>query len=124
VGLYFDEDPRRIEFVRRMRTPPGNPTQYRASTLQALMLMNGEFTATTASPTMSSLLGALEAPYLTDEDRVDALFFATLAREPGDDERTTVLAEFERAKSDDERRFVKSDMLWALLNSTEFAFNH
>jgi hypothetical protein len=124
VGIYFDEDPRRIEFVRRMRTPPGSPTQYRASTLQALMLMNGEFTATTASPTMSSLLGALEAPYLTDGDRVDALFLATLAREPEDDERTAVLAEFERAKSDDERRIVKSDVLWALLNSTEFAFNH
>jgi hypothetical protein len=123
-SVYFDEDPRRIEFVRRMRTPPGSPTQYQASTLQALMLMNGAFTAATASPTMSSLLGALEAPYLADAEQVDALFLATLAREPGEDERAAVLAEFERAKSDDERRLVKSDVLWALLNSTEFAFNH
>ena len=35
----------RIEFVRRMRTPPGDPTQFRAGTLQALMLMNGPFMA-------------------------------------------------------------------------------
>jgi hypothetical protein len=124
LGLSFDEDPRRIEFVRRMRTPPGSPTEFRASTLQALMLMNGAFTDMTASPTASNLLGALEAPYMADAERVDALFLATLAREPSENERTAVLAEFERAKSDDERRLVKSDVLWALLNSTEFAFNH
>ena len=80
----LDEDPLRIEFVRRMRTPPGKPTEYRAGTLQALMLMNGAFTDAATAHDRSSLLGALDAPYMTDDERVDALFLATSARGPED----------------------------------------
>ena len=49
----LDEDPLRADFVRRMRPPPGSATEYRAGTLQALMLMNGramaDITATAAA---------------------------------------------------------------------------
>jgi hypothetical protein len=123
MPVSLDEDPMRIEFVRRMRTPPGQPTQYRAGTLQVLMLMNGEFTDAVSSSVRSSLLGALEAPYLTNEERVDALFLATLAREPSGEEREACLAELAATETPAERRRVQSDILWALLNSTEFAFN-
>ena len=124
VALSLDEDPLRIEFVRRMRTPPGNATEYRAGTLQALMLMNGPFTAAAASADRSSLLGALEAPFMSDNERIDALFLATLARPPEADEREACLVELRNVETPAGRRRAESDVLWALLNSTEFAFNH
>lgn len=123
-ALSLDEDPRRVEFVQRMRTPPGDPTEYRAGTLQALMLMNGPFTAAVAAPDGSSLLGALDAPYLDNDARIDALFLATLAREPAEEERAMCVAQLDACTSGAERRAALGDMLWAVLNSTEFAFNH
>jgi hypothetical protein len=123
-GVGLDEDPNRIEFVRRMRTPPGSPTQYRAGTLQALMLMNGAFTDNVSSYDKSSTLGALAAPFMTDDERIDSLFLATLARQPDADERAACLDELRRGKTAEERQRALSDVLWALLNSTEFAFNH
>jgi hypothetical protein len=123
-GGGLDEDPNRIEFVRRMRTPPGSATQYRAGTLQALMLMNGVFTDNVSAHDRSSLLGALNAPFMTDDNRIEALFFATLAREPTADERGACLDELQKCATAAERQRAQSDMLWALVNSTEFAFNH
>jgi hypothetical protein len=123
-GAGLDEDPNRIEFVRRMRTPPGSPTQYRAGTLQALMLMNGAFTDNASSHDKSRTLAALAAPFMNDEQRVDSLFLATLAREPDAEERAACLEELRRGKTAEERQRALSDVLWALLNSTEFAFNH
>jgi hypothetical protein len=123
-GPGLEVDPARIEFVRRMRTPPGSPTQYRAGTLQALMLMNGALTDSVAAHDRSSLLGALSAPMMTDDQRVETLFLAALARLPDADERDACLEELRRVKSDAERQRALSDVLWALLNSTEFAFNH
>lgn len=120
----LNEDPRRMEFVRRMRPPPGEPTAYRAGTLQALMLMNGSATAGATSPDVSSLLGALEAPFMDDRDRIDVLFLATLAREPDEYERAFINEALAHCISISERRQLFSDTLWALLNSTEFAFNH
>ena len=120
----FDEDPARVEFVRRMRPPPGSATEYRAGTLQALMLMNGPVAAAVTGHERSSLVGALDAPYLEDEDQVEAVFFAVLAR-PADSEELSACVQVLKASSnDDERKRALSDILWALLNSTEFAFNH
>lgn len=120
----LDENPLRMEFVRRMRPPPGEATEYRAGTLQALLLMNGRATAGVSGAATSSLLGSLEAPFMTDGDRIEAMYFATLARAPSDDERALFTEMLAECKSPDERRGAFSDMLWALLNSTEFAFNH
>lgn len=116
-------DPVRMQFLRRMREPPGSPTEYRAGTLQALMLMNGMTTAELTDHQRSRLLGALDAPFLSAEDQVEVLFLATLCREPDFDERTMTLGLLAEAEGQAERERVLSDLLWALLNSTEFAFN-
>ncbi len=116
-------DPLRIQFVRRMREPPGNPTEYRAGTLQALMLMNGTTTAELADHQRSRLLGALTAPFMDTEDRIEASFLATLCRQPEMEERSMAIELLEGAESAVERDRVLSDLLWALVNSTEFAFN-
>ncbi len=120
----LDEDPVRMEFVRNMRAPPGSATEYRAGTLQALMLMNGRVAAGVSDKDASNLLGAIVAPFMSDEERVESLFLATLSRPPDDDERQAFVATLAECKTDEERNRALSDVLWALLNSTEFAFNH
>jgi hypothetical protein len=123
MAAMLDEDPNRVEFVRRMRTPPGDPTEYRAGTLQALMLMNGQATARATAPQESRLLGAIDAPFLSDPERVDALFLATLSRLPTETEQAMFVAAVAEGSTPAERRQALSDGFWALLNSTEFAFN-
>jgi hypothetical protein len=120
----LDEDPNRTEFVRRMRPPPGEATEYRAGTLQALMLMNGKAMSGVTTAERSSLLGALEAPFMNDDERIDALFLATLSRQPDEEERRMFVEMLAECKEPSDRQQAFSDMFWALLNSTEFAFNH
>jgi len=120
----LDEDPVRMEFVRNMRAPPGSATEYRAGTLQALMLMNGRVAAGVTDKDASNLLRAIVAPFMKADQQVESLFMATLSRPPDGEERQECLAMLAGCKSDDERNRALSDVLWALLNSTEFAFNH
>jgi hypothetical protein len=120
----LDEDPARMEFVRRMRPPPGAATEFRAGTLQALMLMNGRVAAGVSDQDDSNLLGALAVPMMTDEERVESLFLATLSRSPDAEEQQACIGLLAEHKSPDDRNRALSDILWALVNSTEFAFNH
>jgi hypothetical protein len=124
VAASLEEDPLRLEFVRRMRPPPGSVTEYRAGTLQVLMLMNGPATADVTAHDRSSLLGALDAPFMNGDDQVESLFLAVLSRSPDSEERDACAKALEDCKSDEDRSRALADLLWALLNSTEFAFNH
>jgi hypothetical protein len=124
MATSLDEDPLRMEFVRNLRAPPGAATEYRAGTLQALMLMNGRVAAGVSDKDASNVLQAVVAPYMNDPERIDSLFLATLSRMPESDERDACLAALADCKSDEDRTRALSDVLWALLNSTEFAFNH
>lgn len=122
VGV--EEDPNRIEFVRRMRPPPGAANEYRAGTLQVLMLMNGDIAAGVTRDEGSGLLGALVAPFMTVDDQAEAVFLAVLSRQPESEEREACAKLLADSATDEQRRHALSDLLWALLNSTEFAFNH
>lgn len=53
---------------------------------------------------------------------VDELYLATLARFPGDKEKALMLEEFAQAGAN--RRAAIEDVLWILLNSKEFLYNH
>jgi hypothetical protein len=106
-----------------MRPPPGSATEYRGGTLQALMLMNGRAMSDMTATGRSNLLGAIGAPFMSDEERVEALFLSALARRPESDESKACLATLATCKNSQERDRTLSDILWALLNSTEFAFN-
>jgi hypothetical protein len=66
----------------------------------------------------------LNAPFFTDEQRLDTLFLATLSRQPELTERAKLLDYLESAKNADERLAILGDVLWALLNSAEFTFIH
>jgi hypothetical protein len=88
------------------------------------MLMNGRVAAGVSDKDASNALGAIVAPFMKDDERVESLFLATLSRPPDEEERYACVAMLAELKSDEERNRVLSDLLWALLNSTEFAFNH
>ena len=60
----------------------------------------------------------------TDESRLDILFLSTLSRYPEPEERKLVLEAVAAAKTDEEKQRALGDVLWALLNSAEFTFNH
>jgi hypothetical protein len=116
-------DPRRLAFIAKMEAGGRSPLEYQAGILQSLTSMNGGETAEATDPARSPLLGAMEAPFLTDVDRVETLFLATLSRFPTEEERSLFVGHLEKA-SPGERQKAWSNILWALVNSAEFAQNH
>lgn len=116
-------DPQRQSFVARVEASGKSPLEYEAGVLQALTLINGADIAEATDPERSPLLGGVDAPFLTDAQRIETLFLATLSRPPTDEERKACLASLEN-RSPGERGKQLGDVLWALLNSAEFAFNH
>ncbi len=116
---------RRQMFLARMVRRSADATDYDRGLQQALHLMNGAETSEATDLTRSALLTSLEAPFLTDEQRIEILFLATLSRFPREDEMhrvRTFAQEFE--KPDEGLSTAYADILWALLNSAEFTLNH
>ncbi|CAN5431032.1 hypothetical protein BH23VER1_BH23VER1_02970 [soil metagenome] len=89
-----------------------------SSAVQALHLMNSaqiqrKFADAGSWP---SALAASERP---DAERVDEIYLAAYSRFPAPDEREVALAYFEAHPET-----AVPDLLWALINSAEFVFNH
>jgi hypothetical protein len=61
------------------------------------------------------------AALLKNEDTVEEMFLSTVARMPTEAERKVIAESF---KSGDAKEDVYRDLMWALLNSKEFGFNH
>jgi len=59
---------------------------------------------------------------LTDGELIDELYLTTLSRFPNEEERNLMREAF--ADSGSERNAAVEDVLWALLNTNEFIFNH
>lgn len=93
------------------------------SMAQALHLMN-------ATSTMSKIqhrdgrAAELAGSELSPEGIVEELYLATLSRYPSDAERRAMLEPFAAAMSVEARRAAIEDVMWTLLNTKEFAFNH
>ena len=89
---------------------------------QRLLVMNGELQRSVVgdNPLLSAASHA--AIFAADDPQVvETLFLSSLNRWPSDRERqyfTTQLAEGER------RRDVVEDLMWSLINSSEFSWNH
>ncbi|MDB5350766.1 MAG: hypothetical protein JWN86_2013 [Planctomycetota bacterium] len=87
---------------------------------QVLHLMNGEAMEKRLDSEDGRLKGLLKSGK-SDRSVVDQLFLATLGRSPTDEQWRTI--ESSLASSRD-RTAVMRDLLWALVNSKEFLFNH
>jgi hypothetical protein len=114
----------RDEFLQQFKTLIGRPTEYQGGIPQALTLMNGSLIGSATDLAGSGLLKSLEAPFFTDDQRIEVIYLATLSRRPTPSEWTLLrkhLGERDPAVSVQE---PLSDILWALLNGAEFTMNH
>lgn len=111
----------RAAFAARMAFLDRPATEYQGGIPQALMFLNGGALRAATAPESSRIVGALSAPLFTNEERVEALYIATLSRFPTPEERDLALAFYEESESRESSAAASSDLLWALLNSGEFA---
>jgi hypothetical protein len=117
-------DPLQQIFLAKMQTAGRSATEYQGGILQALTMMNGSETAKAANRSQLGLLAALQSPHFTNPERVETLWLATLARTPADSERQAALAHLASAACEEAEQKALGDVLWALLNTAEFAMNH
>lgn len=112
----------RREFLSRFArlTAPSEPE---TSVQQALTLLNGNFiAAVTNSKQNPTLIAVRETPGLTDPQRIETLYLATLSRPPTNVELERLAAA--RATNNSDADEFYSDLFWLLLNSAEFRLNH
>jgi hypothetical protein len=114
----------RGEFLAKFNSTE-RPSEVQTSILQALTLMNGKFIGQLTSVENSELLAAVtSSPFMSTADKVEALYMATVSRAPRSDELTRLTAYVDRGGPKGDPRKALADVYWALLNSSEFGFNH
>lgn len=64
----------------------------------------------------------LASSKMTPREIIDELYLSTLSRFPTEAERTVMLRVFTEAEGN--RQEAVEDVLWALLNSRSFVYNH
>ena len=114
-------DAAKQQFLGKFEAPTQGATEFQAGIPQALTMMNGTLIAAATNMSRSDILIAVaEAPFLTDEQKVETLFLAALSRKPTAAEKKKFVG-YIRTKG---VRNSLGDVMWALLNSTEFILNH
>lgn len=119
-GLAYDLG--KMAFVTRVRTSSDDVRDYAGEVHQALTLLNGKRIAAATSWKKNALLESLTASDLANRELVEQLFLVTLSRTPTEVERAAFEAHLASAPT--RRGQMLSDVLWALLNSAEFALIH
>jgi hypothetical protein len=115
------------EFVRQYGGLPGQ--EFQATVGQALFLSNGDTIDGWLKPKGQNLVARLEsrraAADLTNPeqtaDLVDELYWSVLSRQASETEKMDV-ARYLKTAADKPAAF--GELVWALLSSTEFRFNH
>jgi hypothetical protein len=108
---------------------------YSGTIAQALTLLNGALIARGSRALPGSTVGDLAAAPGTDASKIDALTMRVLARHPTTSEQSAwadyvAAADSRPSRIGGKRRAVSpkaaayEDILWAMLNSSEFTFNH
>jgi hypothetical protein len=118
----FGRDKPEAEFVAVFEGTPGGPLDSQASMQQALAMMNGKFVEEATSPENSPILAAVSGGKSSRKAsrQIEELFLAVLSRKPQPEERARLVKYVEEGKPEQALR----DVLWTLLNSTEFVVNH
>ena len=94
-----------------------DPTEYQDGIPQALRLMNGPQLNNAAAAESASSSAAS-----TPEENIDRLFLAALSRRPTAQEREHMTAYLAKHKTEAHEGY--GDVLWVLLNCSEFVLNH
>jgi hypothetical protein len=91
---------------------------------QRLIMMNGNLvTERTKVDLVANAATRIAAMVRGDSDAVEAIFLTVMNRTPSPEESRT-FTEYLCEKRGDARSQAVSDIYWALLNSTEFSWNH
>jgi hypothetical protein len=112
--------PARAVFLAPFDDPNSQPVDFQASIQQALMMMNGKLTEEATSPAKSPTVAAVIASNRPMARRIGELYLVTLSRKPRAQETRRLLEYTANRESSQALR----DILWLLLNSTEFVLNH
>ena len=104
-----------------MGTENSKPTDYEAGIPQVLRLMNNPAMATARLTNVVNTVGEISKNKTTEPAKVlEKLYLTTLARRPTADE-TKRLTDYIAKQADQKTAYA--DVLWVLLNSSEFALN-
>ena len=112
------------DFVERYGDPGAEELAERTGNItQRLLMMNGKVATerTKAGPFNASWRICKLAP--TDEACVRACYLVYLTRQPSDPELKYFMRTLEGTRGDPRER-IAEDLCWALINSTEFSWNH
>lgn len=124
-AFVFGQSGPRAEFLELFAPDNNSVTERQTSILQALALMNGQFTSTATNVENSATLAAVaDFPLMKDAERIETLYLSALSRKPRQEEleRLTIyVADGGPVKN---QKAALADIFWALLNSSEFLFNH
>lgn len=121
----LQQDTPRSEFLELFRNESDSRTEQQTTILQALAMMNGEFVALhTHLENSQTLAAVVNVPFMSDEDRVETLFLATLSRKPDKSEREKFVKYVTSGGAAKDSKAALTDVFWALLNSSEFMLNH
>ena len=104
-----------VEFFRPNEA--GDPNEYPSGIPQVLQLMNAEWTAKA-----SIFVHKTAKADQTVDRNLESLFLATLSRRPSANERERLGKYLQSYKGDPATAY--DDIVWALLNSSEFTLNH
>lgn len=107
-----------LAFSQTNRMTP-MPVGNRVSTLQAMLMMQSSVVGRRVAAEEDSRVDRLVNSDATNDELIEELYLATLARWPSDGESEVAL----KAVSQD-RAAGASNLQWALLNSPEFLLNH
>lgn len=120
TGVTELADDDRHELLEQFRLVDRRAEQ-ETSILQTLLRMNGHIVEQATDPAGRGTLAAASAPLLDDEERIAALYLATVSRPPDEEELNRAKAHL---AGNADRESALADLLWVLLNSAEFAVNH
>jgi hypothetical protein len=115
--------PARGQFLARF-VAQEHRIEYQTSILQALYLMNNEFTADRTSLEKNRTLANLAEQRTSTARKVESLFLVVLSRKPRPEERERFVKYVEKGGPTGDSKKALADVFWVLLNSPEFLLNH
>ena len=109
------------QFAIAMGKTRGENADFVGGILQSLQMQNSAAMEQVWNERVSTLLQALDAPFLDRKSKLEWQFLATLGR-PFHQQEEVAIDKWLQTQPDEEAfRAFRSDLLWAIVNSTEFA---
>jgi hypothetical protein len=114
----------RNDFVRRYGDTGEDEFDSHGGTIpQRLVLMNGDIVRDKIKSDLFKTPGQVADLAPNDREAVETAFLVVLTRRPTSEESSHFMSRLAGTKKDD-RKNRMSDLFWALINTTEFSWNH